>query len=542
MLRLAVPGVFSLFLVTCFVAASPKQTAASPLITEGAAARHGLTRPWFAQAAMDPGRSRLSHIELYDGTLYVQSNHGLVQAIDAETGATLWSKQIGRPNYPTLPLGVGKLVLAVVNGSQLYILNRRTGELLQNYDLEGAPGAGPAVSDQWIYVPLLSATIVAYHFEQVRNLEAEQLAKKKSATEHARRATAAPASTAEGAGEGAGEDFMAAPPATPPTQPSPVKSEPAENLRLRQESHAPLRTPSKGRAMVQPRILFQNESEEYVAWSTDAGYLYIGRVQREKAEALEIRFRMETTASISVPAVYVPADPRIDPHRGVVITASNDGSLTALLDRNGELLWHSALGESVVQPLVAVDDRVYAATQFGGLHCVDVKTGGERWSAPEAFQFVAQSKSRVYAGDRIGRLLILDAATGAVLGRLDVEALPLKLTNAETDRIYLGSGTGLIQCLHELDQKEPISYRRAEPVERKPAEPPKIQQKGAEATEPAAEGPGKAAEPERPKAKPAEPLKAPPKKPEAKKPAPEESGKGDKTDKGEEGENPFKIE
>jgi hypothetical protein len=493
MSRRATSRVFPLLFIPLLFAAAPRTAAASPLISETAAARHGLVRSWFAQATMDPGRSRLSHLKLYDGILYAQSDRGLVQAFDAETGAALWSRQIGRPNYPTMPLGVGKLVLAVVNGSQLYILNRQTGELLRQCGLDGAPGAGPAVSDQWIYVPLLSATIVAYHFERANDPEAERLSKKKQASEHAHRAATAPA-----AAEETGEGFFAAPPKTPLAQSPSPKSVSADNLRLQLEFHAPLRTSSQGRAMVQPTILFQNQSEEYIAWPTDADYLYIARIEREKANTLEIRHRLQTAAPISVPAAYVPPHPRIDPFRGVVVAAANDGSLTALFDRSGDLLWHSTLGEPVVQPPAALDDRVYAATQFGGLHCLDVKTGRELWCAPEAFRFIAQSKSRVYAADRVGRLLILDAANGGLIERLFVENLPLMLANSQTDRIYLASSSGLIQCLREADQKEPLSYRPPEPAPTPPAQPPKIQQKAAEPAEPPPQKSGKTEEGENP--------------------------------------------
>ena len=95
-------------------------------------------------------------------------------------------------------------------------------------------------------------------------------------------------------------------------------------------------------------------------------------------------------------------------------------------------------------------------------------------------QFVAASKSRVYAADRIGRLVVLDAASGARLGDIAAEGATIKLTNADTDRIYLVSNGGLIQCLREIEQIEPLMHgklrkeaARAEStrqLEEKPAE------------------------------------------------------------------------
>ena len=76
------------------------------IISEPAAERHGLTRPWLAQVEMDRACARVSDMALYEGTLYVQTNRANISAFDAETGRQLWSKNIGRPDFPSLPLAV----------------------------------------------------------------------------------------------------------------------------------------------------------------------------------------------------------------------------------------------------------------------------------------------------------------------------------------------------------------------------------------------------------------------------------------------------
>ena len=124
------------------------QAAESDIITDNLAARHGLTRAWMTQVEMDVARSRLKDLVLYDGILYAQTDRAMVHAIDAETGATLWAKQIGRPEHPSMTPGVGHDLLAIINGSRLYVANRFDGKILLETDIDGAPGAGPAVSDQ----------------------------------------------------------------------------------------------------------------------------------------------------------------------------------------------------------------------------------------------------------------------------------------------------------------------------------------------------------------------------------------------------------
>jgi hypothetical protein len=129
-------------------------------------------------------------------------------------------------------------------------------------------------------------------------------------------------------------------------------------------------------------------------------------------------------------------------------------------------------GETIVKAPVAVDDRLYVATELGGMYCFEAQTGKRIWLAPGAIQFVSASKSRVYAVDSFGRMLILNAANGARLGVVGTENVPIKLVNEDTDRIYLADGHGLIQCLHEVDQAAPLvhlaHHQQVTEVEEKP--------------------------------------------------------------------------
>ena len=135
------------------------------------------------------------------------------------------------------------------------------------------------------------------------------------------------------------------------------------------------------------------------------------------------------------------------------------------------------------QPAVVIDERIYAATSLSGLHCIDVKTGQQIWYAPGIVQFVAASKNRVYGVDKLGQTRVLDAATGAQLDSLPTTSLPIKMLNADTDRIYLASSKGLIQCLHEIGLTKPILHGEERKAVEEPAkieQCPKSSEKAAE--------------------------------------------------------------
>jgi hypothetical protein len=41
---------------------------------------------------------------------------------------------------------------------------------------------------------------------------------------------------------------------------------------------------------------------------------------------------------------------------------------------------------------------------------------------------------------------------------MDTSKLSFKFTNVQTDRLYLATPEGLVQCLHEIGLKEPLRY------------------------------------------------------------------------------------
>ena len=89
---------------------------------------------------------------------------------------------------------------------------------------------------------------------------------------------------------------------------------------------------------------------------------------------------------------------------------------------------------------------------------LDGQTGDQRWFAPNIVQFCSVSALHVYAIDHLDRLAILDIQRGTRLSTLPVGNVQMKLLNQQTDRIYLASDAGVVQCLHELSQPKALVY------------------------------------------------------------------------------------
>jgi len=88
---------------------------AQRLIPNSQARRFGLEREWFTRVDLDATRSRVAGVFITEDTLFVQTDGGGLQAIDTETGGTLWSRQIGREKHPSFAPAANDRFVAVVN-------------------------------------------------------------------------------------------------------------------------------------------------------------------------------------------------------------------------------------------------------------------------------------------------------------------------------------------------------------------------------------------------------------------------------------------
>ncbi len=358
-----------------------------PLGKDGAEKQANRLKQQFERSGIE---AELKTQVLPEITIYVVSDSGAVQAIDGETGRTRWSTYVGSPQYPTDAPAANDDYVAVVNGTHLYVLNQSTGSIAWRRQTQGAPGAGPAVSDDRVFVPMAGGTIESYLTTDGR-------------------------------------------------QP-------------------PWIFKARGRAVVQPVVVGTG-----VAWPTDNGDLYVA-----EANLTGIRYRLETHQSIVARPTALP------PNRLVIV--STDGYAYCIHEGSGSLLWRFSTGEPIVKPAVAIGDAVFVVTSDDNLFRLSADTGLEQWWAPRIREVISASPSRVYCLGDTGQLIIFDMATGGRLGAVSTEQLDVRMVNFLTDRIFLGSSTGVIQCLREVGAEWPTI--RAGGLEERP-------EKEAAAAEPA---------------------------------------------------------
>lgn len=372
-LTFARPAMLSLAWLAALAALVDRPAAAQLLVRYEDAARHGLERAWFAQVPLDPSRTRATAWLLYFDTLYCVTDAGVVTALDAETGAERWSRQIGRPGEPAFGPDANEDFLGVVSGTTLYMLHREDGRTEWSRQLGSAPSSGPALSKTFAFVALVTGRIEGY--------------------------------------------------------------------RLNDAKEQPWYFLSRGRTHLRPTT-----TGRVVSWPTSEGYLYVS-----DANDPRVLFRLETNADI----VTSPAE-----REPYIYIASLDGYLYALDEMTGREQWRYSTGYPIMSSPAIVEAHAYVASIEPVLHCLDAKTGAQLWTLPGASHFATEGKSRVYASDRLGNLLVVDTETGALLGELRTAEGLSTLVNDQTDRIFMVNDRGLVQCLREIGATQPTLHRQ----------------------------------------------------------------------------------
>jgi len=414
--------------------------AAEPLLAQPAVNRVGLTRGWFAQAPLQLDRYRIVNVEYHSGELFVLTEGGKVACYDGKTGKVNWTIQVGDPRHPYLPLGVGDTAVAVVNGTQLYVIGRKDvkvidsstdvsaekstatrkaaadlirykivpqiGKLLFQTRVEHVPNAQPAVTDEAVFVSNPSGTIDRYdlgHEKEPRYLGSIQ---------------------ADGNLE------------SPPV---------VTNLGL--------------------------------AWLSSHGTVGLTTPSGDKVHYTQ---RSHGSGKFS-PAVW----------GNTLFAITEQGIITAFSTIKGEPTWSNSIGVAPRQSPIAINKSLYVVTVDDRLFRLSTVDGAEIWQVPGIRELLTVTPEKIYAVDQAQRLVILQHETGSQLAAYPLPFFEHKVANRHSDQLFLVTDRGLIQEFHETAAKARQNYmvpKEVAAVEAKEKPKPRVTQPPEGDNPPAAPG------------------------------------------------------
>lgn len=211
-------------------------------------------------------------------------------------------------------------------------------------------------------------------------------------------------------------------------------------------------------------------------WPTDAGYVYAidGGGQAEMA----FRFRADG-AVVSKPAAS---------RGGRFYFATDRGQVYCVLGLGaGNIMWRRSLGDPVFDSPVLYGERLFVKTTSGRLHCFDATTGQPLWPSPvRAVEAILGSTGpQVFIRTTTAHLRALDAETGSELAEFAATEIVDAIPNPLTDRLYLLTSGGGIQCLRPLSAELPtmLMAEFTDPLLESTAEPTESEEPVAEPSE-----------------------------------------------------------
>ena len=92
----------------------------------------------------------------------IQSITGLVTVFDNANGHRMWSVQIGDPQELRFAAVTNERLVIVISGTQMYGLDKRTGDVAWQVDIPTAASAPPGMDDARAYVGSVNGTVYAY--------------------------------------------------------------------------------------------------------------------------------------------------------------------------------------------------------------------------------------------------------------------------------------------------------------------------------------------------------------------------------------------
>jgi outer membrane protein assembly factor BamB len=235
-----------------------------------------------------------------------------------------------------------------------------------------------------------------------------------------------------------------------------------ESYQLDAPEELPLLYYSRGAIEFSPTI-----TRNSVAWATDRGDVNLVTPGQR-----HIRYRFMTNDPVAGPVAFLP------PEQLFVTTRS--GFLYSFDETYGDILWQYSTGEQVEQPPLVINGVAYVATKYTGMHAIDAIDGSLKWWTPGVQQMVGITKSHMYATTSDKYFVIADLSNGTHLARIPAYENDFVFTNTVTDRIYIGTLNGLIQCLHERGADWPTIHS----PEPSPESPPSKEGEGDKPADP----------------------------------------------------------
>ena len=175
-----------------------------------------------------------------------------------------------------------------------------------------------------------------------------------------------------------------------------------------------------------------------VVWGTNRGFVYAMELSGEPS----VMFRLDTDGIVSASPVGVNGDR--------FFFGSENGQVYGLhATRTGKVLWSRPYADPFYKAPIVYGDRVFISSTYGNLFALGIEDGFMTWpdSIANVDELIAAFDNKLFVRLMSGHLSVIDIEKGKTLQTF-FELLPRHfVVNVHTDRLYLLSENGTVQCL-----------------------------------------------------------------------------------------------
>ncbi len=448
----------------------------SKLIPPRVLERLHLNMRWNVNLPLEGKFDSIATVQSFGNQVFVQLLSGKLVVFNLDNGEKLWQYSFSKKYRNVYPVAVSFNNVFLVNGIELFALDRKTGLKVFSQLLPSAPSTGPVVDVQAVFQPLANERIVAY--QHTKLLLPSPPGKKKPDEPIDLGINTVPHAYSEfSSSKHRAPSVSLLHTLKPPYNRHGKDSSPS--LNIVDSVHPPFtidgasRSPSitiffslaqLGELMevrlfdVKPTKWF----EELVAHGMiyqpliDRNLLLVPTTDRlaiglSKA-GKKINFEFDPDALISAPpSLYVAKQ------ISTAYIPANDGNLFAVNLENGKMTWRYNAGSAVTQKPYVTDDTIFVGSRSSGLTLINREKGEKYWTNLSVNRVLTINPKYVYATDPSNRLHILDRRRGISLSNIDISSFQYPVVNEENDRLFLAGHNGLLICLHDLEYKNPVT-------------------------------------------------------------------------------------
>jgi outer membrane protein assembly factor BamB len=207
--------------------------------------------------------------------------------------------------------------------------------------------------------------------------------------------------------------------------------------------HDPYFESVEGYAVSQPTLA---PSSTKVAWSTDKGFVFVMDMEGTPSTL----FRLKTDGLVTG---------KIAAARGErFYFGSESGQVYGIrATREGLVKWSKPFGEPFYGEPIVIDQQLFMRSSYSNLYCLSTVDGSQLWdnTVSGVTELVGAVGHELFVRQSDGSLMVIHRETGKRIGSYPSLQPARTISNAFTDRLYLVSDHGGIQCLRPINSELP---------------------------------------------------------------------------------------